>query len=222
VICSLPAIESPWPPGTHFTIFKLSRGSEIGDVLTPRNVAGIVIVHTCCHQHQATALEAVVHRSAAFLDDNGTDCGLDDDAIDHDLDGYGIEDVIYGEGELRYEMLLVRNRRKVECAGAKMIILKIISMMAWVIASRRAWTMILTVIVIVPMKMASVTTYGFDDYGIDHDGVPDDVDDDGIDDGIDNDVIDGECELRWNRQKLESAGAKMIISMMVSMIESTR
>jgi hypothetical protein len=49
------------------------------------------------------------------------------------------------------------------------------------------------------MKMASVTTYGFDDYGIDHDDVPDDVDD----------GTDGECELRWNRQKLESAGAKM-------------
>jgi hypothetical protein len=35
--------------------------------------------------------------------------------------------------------------------------------------------MILTVIVIGPMKMASVTTYGFDDYGIDHGDVPDDV-----------------------------------------------
>jgi hypothetical protein len=57
--------------------------------------------------------------------------------------------------------------------------------------------------------------YGFDDYGIDHDGLPDDVDDDGI---------DGEGELRYkmllaqNRQKLEYAGAKMIISMMVSMM----
>jgi hypothetical protein len=47
-------------------------------------------------------------------------------------------------------------------------------MMACVIASRRAWMMVLAVIVIGPMKMASVTTtYGFDDDGIDHDGVPD-------------------------------------------------
>jgi hypothetical protein len=67
------------------------------------------------------------------------------------------------------------------------------------------------------LTTGSIFTYGFDDYGIDHDGVPDDVDDD---------VIDGECELRWNRQKLESAGAKMIICMiiwmMVSMIGLTR
>jgi hypothetical protein len=79
-----------------------------------------------------------------------------------------------------------------------------------VVRSRRASMMMLAVIVIVPMKMASVTTYGFDEYGIDHDGVPDDVDDDVIDDGM-----DGEGELRYemllarNRYKLEYAGAKM-------------
>jgi hypothetical protein len=31
-------------------------------------------------------------------------CRMDEDVIDHGLDGYGIEDVIDGEGELRYEM----------------------------------------------------------------------------------------------------------------------
>jgi hypothetical protein len=45
------------------------------------------------------------------------------------------------------------------------------------------------VIVTVPMKMASVTAYGFDDYGIDHDCAPDEY----IDDGI-----EGKCERRWN------------------------
>jgi hypothetical protein len=55
--------------------------------------------------------------------------------------------------------------------------------------------------VIVPMKMASVTTYGFDDYGIDHDSVPDDVDDD---------VIDGEGELRSDLDSLMAAGSCVV------------
>jgi hypothetical protein len=37
-------------------------------------------------------------------------------------------------------------------------------------------------------------------------------------DDVTDDGTDGECERGWNRQKLESAGAKMIISMMVSMM----
>jgi hypothetical protein len=59
------------------------------------------------------------------------------------------------------------------------------------------------------------------------DGLNDDVIDHGIDDGLDYDLdddgIDGEGELRYemlwarNRQKVEYAGAKMMISMMVSM-----
>jgi hypothetical protein len=40
------------------------------------------------------------------------------------------------------------------------------------------------------MKMASVTTDGFDDYGIDHDGIPDDVDDEYHDDYIDDGLGD--------------------------------
>jgi hypothetical protein len=84
----------------------------------------------------------------------------------------GVDDVIDGESELRYEMLLARNRWDLEYAGSKMIIL----MMASVIASRRVSMVMLTVIaVIISMIMVSIM----------HDGLPDDVDDD-----VDDDVID--------------------------------
>jgi hypothetical protein len=131
------------------------------------------------------------------------DYGIDYDGVPDDVDDDVVDDGI--NGELRYEMLLARNRRKLEYAGAKMIISMMASvMMAWVIPSRKAWIMMLTVIVIVPMKMASVTTYDFDDYGIDHDGLRDDVDDDVIDDYID-DGIDGECKLRYDLYSLMAA-----------------
>jgi hypothetical protein len=131
------------------------------------------------------------------------DYGMDHDGVPDDVDGDGIDDGTDGECELRW------NWQKLESAGAKMIIWMMVSMMAF----HDDGLGDLVDAVIVPMKMASVTTYGFDDYGIDHDGVPDEyIDDEYIDDGIDR-----ECELRWNRHKLESAGAKTIIWMMVSM-----
>jgi hypothetical protein len=40
--------------------------------------------------------------------------------IDDDLDDDVIDDRLDGQGELRYKMLLARNRRKAEYAGAKM------------------------------------------------------------------------------------------------------
>jgi hypothetical protein len=54
--------------------------------------------------------------------DDGINDGLSDDGID--------DDVIDGQGELRSEMLWVRNWRKVEYPGAKMIISMMVSMMA--------------------------------------------------------------------------------------------
>jgi hypothetical protein len=56
------------------------------------------------------------------LRDDGIDQGFDDDYIDEGMDG---------ECQLRYEMLLARNRQKLESAGAQMIIWMMVSMMTF-------------------------------------------------------------------------------------------
>jgi hypothetical protein len=64
------------------------------------------------------------------IDDDVIDDGLDDGVMNEGLDDYGIDDDVGGEGELRYEMLWARDRRKVEYAGAKMMVsMMMLSMM---------------------------------------------------------------------------------------------
>jgi hypothetical protein len=90
------------------------------------------------------------------------------DGLPDDVDDDGID----GEGELRYEIFLARNRRNLEYAGSKMIILMIISMMASM--------MLVVMVVIVSMRMASVTMAWMIlmiMVSIMHDGLPDDVND---------------------------------------------
>jgi hypothetical protein len=99
-------------------------------------------------------------------DDDVMNDGVDDDGLDRDriadvindgVDDYGIDDGtdgvigdgIDGEGEPRYEMLWTRNWRKVEYAGAKMMVSVMVWMMALVmIASMMMLSMMASMMVL--------------------------------------------------------------------------